>query len=174
MMECFCKGRSALGTCFTWECGRWIHLRRKARIVIHLQYIPRIIYIVFILLCSVVVISSQFYPYHSGLLHWHWGNLMIAPVLMKQPWIIWVNKSHESIAWIFNHDKIFVTGCLQPTPKCHQNDMSIYKFVPKGPIDNNTAMIQIMAWRRIGDKPLSEPMLIGFTDTYMQHQGEMS
>ena len=59
-------------------------------------------------------------------------------------------------------------ACSQPQ-KCHQNDMSIYKFVPKGPIDNNTALIQIMALRRIGDKPLSEPMLIGFTDTYMQH-----
>ena len=28
-----------------------------------------------------------------------------------------------------------------------------------------------MAWRRIGDKPLSEPMLIRFTDAYMRHQG---
>ena len=33
------------------------------------------------------------------------------------------------------------------------------KFVPKGPIDNNTALVQIMAWRRTGDKPLSEPMM---------------
>ena len=32
-------------------------------------------------------------------------------------------------------------------------------FVPKGPIDNNTALVQIMPWRRIGDRPLSEPML---------------
>ena len=34
------------------------------------------------------------------------------------------------------------------------------KFVPKGPIDNIPALVQIMAWRRPGDKPLSEPMLI--------------
>ena len=33
------------------------------------------------------------------------------------------------------------------------------KFAPKGPIDNNPALVQIMAWRRIGDKPLSEPIL---------------
>ena len=33
------------------------------------------------------------------------------------------------------------------------------KFVPKGPIDNIPALDQIMAWRRPGDKPLSEPML---------------
>ena len=31
------------------------------------------------------------------------------------------------------------------------------KFVPKSPIDNNTALVKIMAWRRIGDKPLSDP-----------------
>ena len=29
------------------------------------------------------------------------------------------------------------------------------KFVPKGSINNNTALFQIMAWRRPGDKPLS-------------------
>ena len=30
------------------------------------------------------------------------------------------------------------------------------KFVPKGPINNIPALVQIMAWRRPGDKPLSE------------------
>ena len=34
------------------------------------------------------------------------------------------------------------------------------RFVPKGPINNIPAMIQIMAWRRQGDKPLSKPMLV--------------
>ena len=33
------------------------------------------------------------------------------------------------------------------------------KFVPKGLINNIPALVQIMAWRRPGDKPLSEPML---------------
>ena len=36
------------------------------------------------------------------------------------------------------------------------------KFVPKSPIDNNPALVKIMAWHRIGDKPLSEPMLTYF------------
>ena len=36
------------------------------------------------------------------------------------------------------------------------------KFVPNGPIDNTciTALVQIMAWRWPGDKPLSEPMMV--------------
>ena len=28
------------------------------------------------------------------------------------------------------------------------------KFIPKGPIDNNAVLVQMMAWCRIGDKPL--------------------
>ena len=31
------------------------------------------------------------------------------------------------------------------------------KFIPKGPINNIPALVQIMAWRQPGDKPLSEP-----------------
>ena len=34
------------------------------------------------------------------------------------------------------------------------------KFVPQGPIDNNQSLIQIMAWRWPGVKPLSEPMMV--------------
>ena len=37
------------------------------------------------------------------------------------------------------------------------------KFVPKGPINNIPALFQIMAWRRPGDKPLSEPMMVSLT-----------
>ena len=33
-------------------------------------------------------------------------------------------------------------------------------FVPKGPIINISALVRIMAWRRPGDKPLSEPMMV--------------
>ena len=34
------------------------------------------------------------------------------------------------------------------------------KFVPKAPINNIPSLVQIMAWRRRGDKPLSEPMMV--------------
>ena len=36
-------------------------------------------------------------------------------------------------------------------------------FVPKGPINNIPALVQIMAWRRPGDKPLSEPMMVNLS-----------
>ena len=34
------------------------------------------------------------------------------------------------------------------------------KFVPDGPINNIPAFVQIMDWRRPGDKPLSEPIMV--------------
>ena len=49
------------------------------------------------LLCFVVVIHWLIFPYPSGLLHWHCGNLTIAPVPKKQPWWIWINTSCELI-----------------------------------------------------------------------------
>ena len=42
------------------------------------------------------------------------------------------------------------------------------KFVPRSPIDNKPALVQVMAWRRSGAEPLPEPMLTQFTDAYMQ------
>ena len=52
---------------------------------------------VFALPCFVVVIHWLIFPYPSGLLHWHCGNLTIAPVPAKQPWWIWINTSCEFI-----------------------------------------------------------------------------
>ena len=62
-----------------------------------IQYIPRNMHTVFALLCFVVVIHWLIFPYPSGLLHWHCGNLTIAPVPAKQPRWIWMNTSYEFI-----------------------------------------------------------------------------
>ena len=44
------------------------------------------------------------------------------------------------------------------------------KLVPRGPIDNKPTLVQVMVWRRTGDKPLSEPMMAQFPDAaYMRH-----
>ena len=50
------------------------------------------------------------------------------------------------------------------------NKMSL-KYVPWVLIDSMTALVQIMAWCRPGDKPLSEPMLTQFIDAYIRHYG---
>ena len=36
----------------------------------------------------------------------------------------------------------------------------LLKIVPDGPIKNTLALVQIMAWRQLGNKPLSEPMMV--------------
>ena len=65
--------------------------------------------------------------------------------------------------------------------KCNFIDKNVWipikislKFVPKGSINNIPALVQIMAWRRTGDKPLSEPMMTQFNDAYMRYSGSMS
>ena len=50
--------------------------------------------------------------------------------------------------WIFLNQNVWISIKI------------LLKFVPKGPIDNNPALIQIMAWHQPGDKPLSEPVLV--------------
>ena len=45
------------------------------------------------------------------------------------------------------------------------------KFLPRGPIDNKPALVQVMAWCWTGNKPLSVPMLTQYTDACIQHQG---
>ena len=62
------------------------------------------------------------------------------------------------------------------------------KYVCKGPIDNKSALVQIMALRWSGDKPLSEPMMIslpthicitrpqwvkGFPHTTLENSGKL-
>ena len=62
-----------------------------------IQYIPRHMHTVFALLCFVVVIHWLIFPYPPGLLHWHCGNLTIAPMPAKKPWWLWINTSCEFI-----------------------------------------------------------------------------
>ena len=50
----------------------------------------------------------------------------------------------------------------------------LLEFVPKGSFNNIPALVQIVAWRRTGDKPLSEPMMTQFNDAYMRHSASMS
>ena len=50
--------------------------------------------------------------------------------------------------WIFLNENVWISIKL------------LLKFVPRGPINNIPTLIQVMAWRRLGDKPLSEPMMV--------------
>ena len=58
----------------------------------------------------------------------------------------------------FNADDIF--KCIFLKENVWNPTKISLKFVPKGPINNIPALVQIMAWRHPGDRPLSEPMMV--------------
>ena len=87
--------RHTIENIFTFTCvQKWNDMAYE---IWYIQYIPRNMHTVFALLCFVVVIHWLIFPYPTGLLHWHCGNLTIAPVPAKQPWWIWINTSCEFI-----------------------------------------------------------------------------
>ena len=43
------------------------------------------------------------------------------------------------------------------------------KYVPRSPINNKPALVQVMAWQQTGYKPLPGPMMTQFIDAYMQY-----
>ena len=52
--------------------------------------------------------------------------------------------------------------------------MNFTEVFPKGPIDNEAALDQVMVWCRTGDKPLPDAMLAKFIAACMRYYGEMS
>ena len=56
----------------------------------------------------------------------------------------------EIFKWIFLNENVWIWIPIKIT----------LKFVPQGPINNIPALVQIMVWRRPGDKPLSGPMTL--------------
>ena len=61
------------------------------------------------------------------------------------------NRRHfadDSFKCIFVNENMFISINI------------LLKFIPKGPINKIPTLVQIMAWRRPGDKPLSEPMMV--------------
>ena len=50
----------------------------------------------------------------------------------------------------------------------------LLEFVPIDPFDKKTALVQVMACRLLGDKPLPEPMLTKMNAAIWHHQATMS
>ena len=92
-----------------------------------------------------------------------------------------LSKSVHLFGWTHNGTPQFVSewviNTLRPRQNCHHFADDIFKciflnenvlislkislkFVPMVQINNIPALVLIMAWRRPGDKPLSEPMMV--------------
>ena len=94
---------------------------------------------VFALLCFVVVIHCLIFPYPSGLLHWHCGNLTIAPVPAKQPWWIWINTSCEFI----------MNDCITTTKQSTTKPCAYFLGYTVDHMGNLVLMSRIMSTTRI-------------------------
>ena len=77
--------------------------------------------------------SIMFYKSISHLLT-HWGRDKIAAIS---------ETTFSDAACIFLNENVWISIKISRT------------FVPKGPISNIPALFRIMAWRRLGAKPLS-------------------
>ena len=65
----------------------------------------------------------------------HWGRDKMTIVI-------------QTTFWMFLNENVWISSKIS------------LKFIPKGPINNILALVQIMDWCRSGDKPLSEPTMV--------------
>ena len=78
--------------------------------------------------------------------------------------VVWLNTSRQRQDGRHYADDIFKWIFLNEVTRI-SFDISL-KFILKSQIKNIPALVHIMAWRRRGDKPLSEPMLVIYWHMY--------
>ena len=110
---------------------------------------------------------------------WWWCNNLILHWILQQshprPWVIlrikgkfWLCGIDQDKGWdntlrSWQHGRHFADDTFKCIFLNENVIISIkisLKFVPKGPINNVPALVQILAWRRPGDKPLSEARMV--------------
>ena len=114
--------------------GHWGELRFAFQDVSHSVYMGNI---------GLLVVASH-YKATSVRTQW-WHNTSVNTLRPRQ------NGRHfadDIFARIFFNENVWISIKIS------------LKFVLKGPINKIPALVQVMAWRRPGDKPLSEPILI--------------
>ena len=111
---------------------------------------------------SEVILISKFYLIPLAVVLSHIYIVLDTGLVMMTPWPedmraldpwekMTQNGRHfanDTFKRIFLNENVRISNKISP------------KFVPEGPINNIPALVQIMAWRRPGDKPLSEPMVV--------------
>ena len=127
--------------------------------------------------CDVTVLSVCLCKRESQTSLWYCN---FSPKSWPWPWQGHFNSEFQETAFnvILIYGSRLTKGCYTPQCALVKNaytwmknfriliELSL-KFVPKGPIDDKLSLVQVMAWRLIGDKPLPEPMMTQFTDAYI-------
>ena len=115
-------------------------------------------------LCLSCVNELKIFDIRQNTLLWHYIYSILCEICS---WICWALLCLGCII-VHNTLRPRQNGChfLDDIFKCIFLNENIYisikislKVVPQGPINNIPGLIQIMAWRLTGDKPLSEPIL---------------
>ena len=107
-----------------------------------------------------------------------WENKICSSAIIRGNYQRFMKTLHvwgKSLNMYFNTLRLRQNGCrfTDITFKCIFLNKNVrisikilLNLVPKGPINNNPALVQIMAWRRSGNKPLSEPMILVYWRIY--------
>ena len=127
-----------------------------------------------------LILNVWFFPVKSLHVWWSIYLLSFKWHLQSNSDFLW--WSHISYQYIYRIVHMFLFGLapfntLRPRQNDHHFSDNIFrciflyenvwisikislKFVPNGPINDKPALVQIMAWRLLGDKPLSEQMMV--------------
>ena len=107
---------------------------------------------------------------------------MVIPQTARYWLIEQTSKFWKYMLWHHHNDKFSWVDAVYRRPRqddrhfaddifnCISLNWILLKNVPRGLADNTTALFQIMIWRRIGDKPSSESMLVCFAGAYIEPQ----
>ena len=105
--------------------------------------------------------------FHNGsVLNW-----CQAIILANDDPVLWCNMPHQAPM----NCELKIVGDLGPRICIFfiENYHILLKFVPKGSIHNKSALVQVMAWWRIGNKLLPETMLTKTYDAIWHHTASL-
>ena len=127
--------------------------------------------------CRFLTETSKFWQNYWWLFNIDSGNgLMPSGARSMSPYGItrpqWVNTLRPGQNGLHFSDDMF--QCIFLNEKIYILIKISLQFVPNGPINNIPSLVQIMAWHRPGNKPLSEAMMGWFTNAYVCHSASMS
>ena len=131
---------------------------------------------------------AQWYPSVHWVNQWHSSGIPMYTGPVSVHWLfyaytIYIYICCYHIAWSFLHIEAGGNGRHFPDVifKCIFCSQNVYvsitislNFVPMISVNNIPVFVHIMAWCRPGDKPLSEPMMVLFTDAFMRHAASTS
>ena len=122
------------------------------------------------MICYIIFIDYIYF--HMGFIYMSQASMLIGP---SSPGPVY--KRDPKLAMTLTADVLALIYALSARQNGHPFPGDIFKwiflnedvwisiefslnFAPRGPINKITALVQIMAWRRPGDRPLSEPMMV--------------